>query len=284
MIQYIKNLLPRLHKYSQDLDVIEVFVDKPWVYIDFTGNHHEYVFMRDGRLLMSLNGTVTEGKWELLPTKRLLINRIVDQVMLNKMFINQDILMLQKNGTEDDPFILINQNEINDLDYLCYFKRLEEKLIIEEEEANISPRITKNKMVAGSDLKIGLVLYTENDVLMTGTYRHLSIKNKFFEIINNEIKQIYYIAEYKCKINGNLGVLKLKVANLGWVVKGDIILDQGNLELPFYEKFEITDVNNSSMKIKIDTELTIVHSSDIEMNRILIFFLVFICILLLALI
>jgi hypothetical protein len=78
----IKNLIPRLIQYSKQLDKVENFVDKSWLYLDSNGDNHEYIFMRDFRLIMSVNGTVVTGKWELLPNGKLLIDRVSDKIML----------------------------------------------------------------------------------------------------------------------------------------------------------------------------------------------------------
>lgn len=272
MIEYLKNLVPRLQKFSKELDVIEVFVDKPWIYIDISGNHHEYVFMRDGRLLMSLNGIVNEGKWELLPTKRLLINRIVDQVMLNKMFINKDILMLQKNGTDNEPFVLINQDEIKDLNYLNYLKNLEQFLTDEEESLNNEPRITKNKKVAGFDIYVGMFLKTENEILISGTFCHISNENKFYEIINNKVEHIYYLIEYNYKVENEFKKIKLHVASKGLVQKGDSIINEGIIKFPINEFFEIRDNDNEELKIKLNHDLKITKVIDNDLISIFIFF------------
>ena len=87
MIDFVKNILPRVLNYSKDLDEKEIFVEKPWIFIDESNNHHEYIFMRDGRLVMSLNGAVTIGSWELMPNKKLMINRLVDTIMLQKIWM-----------------------------------------------------------------------------------------------------------------------------------------------------------------------------------------------------
>jgi hypothetical protein len=127
MIEFLKNIIPRIQKYSKGLDKIEVFVDKtePWIYVDESGLNHQYIFLRDNRLLMTSNGSTKTGKWELLPTKQLLIDRNSDQIILDHLFVDKALLILKLSGVNERPFILINTEEIPDLDVLAYLKNIE---------------------------------------------------------------------------------------------------------------------------------------------------------------
>jgi hypothetical protein len=51
MKEYFRALLHRVHSYSKELDTLEVFVDKPWVFKDESGNSHQYTSLRDKRLV-----------------------------------------------------------------------------------------------------------------------------------------------------------------------------------------------------------------------------------------
>jgi hypothetical protein len=64
MQTYILNILPRIVSFSETLDKKETFIEKPWVLIDEAGNKSQYIFNRDGRLLISVNGMGHEGTWE----------------------------------------------------------------------------------------------------------------------------------------------------------------------------------------------------------------------------
>ena len=129
MKEYLKNIIPRIKQYSKGLDTIEVFVDKtePWFFVDESGLHHQYIFLRDNRLLMTSNGTTKTGKWELLPTNQLLIDRNSDQIILDHLFVDNALLILKLTGANEQPFILINTEEIPDLDVLGYLKKFEIK-------------------------------------------------------------------------------------------------------------------------------------------------------------
>jgi len=122
---YLSNIIKRLNQFSASLDKQEIFVDKPWVFIDENSNQQKYIFKRDGSLIMSLNGQVTLGKWEYIPeAKSLLIDRVQDKILLNQNFIDSAVMVLKKDGFKDDYFILANEILIPDLDVTIYLKNL----------------------------------------------------------------------------------------------------------------------------------------------------------------
>jgi hypothetical protein len=125
MIQYINRILPRLREYSADLDKKEIFIEKPWVIVDYDLNQQKYIFKRDGDLIMSLNGQVSIGKWEYLSAaKCLLIDRVQDKILLNQNFIDPAVMILKKDGFYDENLILVNEILLPDLNVAGYLKQL----------------------------------------------------------------------------------------------------------------------------------------------------------------
>ena len=66
MIEYIKNILPRLKAASQKVNQKEQLVDKTWVWVGFADEFSTIHFLRDQRLLVTKLGNVQEGKWEFI--------------------------------------------------------------------------------------------------------------------------------------------------------------------------------------------------------------------------
>ena len=125
MNKYLTNLIQRLKEFSANLDKIEFFVDVPWVIVDENLNQQKYIFKRNGDLIMSLNGQVNIGKWELLSAARsILIDRIQDKILLNQNFIDPAVMILKKDGFNDENLILANQILIPDLNVTEYLKQL----------------------------------------------------------------------------------------------------------------------------------------------------------------
>jgi hypothetical protein len=138
MLEYIKNILPRLQKLSKRIDEIENFVGKEWILIDDNGNNQSYEFLRDGRLIItSVTGqnTMQEtflGHWELLESQRLLISRPQGNLTLRQGFLGKGFLILQLSGTVNVPFCCYDPKVIPDIKQLSvYLEKLVsgEKLI-----------------------------------------------------------------------------------------------------------------------------------------------------------
>lgn len=115
MYEFIHKLLPRIKQYSESLDKKELFVDQPWIFIDPEGRRHQYIFRRDGKLIISLNGNAQIGSWEhIAAAKSLLVDRIRDKVLLNQGFVQDAIMVLRMDGQREN-MVLINERIIPDL-------------------------------------------------------------------------------------------------------------------------------------------------------------------------
>jgi hypothetical protein len=131
MHEYLNNLLPRLRTLSKTLNQVEIFADKEWVFVDANSNNpHLYTFLRDKRLIVSVNGENKIGKWEILPTGKLLIEFSKEPPMLlENAFVNNAVLVLKKNGKNDQPFILFDKIKIPDGNIVKYLLNLEKTII-----------------------------------------------------------------------------------------------------------------------------------------------------------
>ncbi len=125
MQAYISNLLPRLKSFSESLDKKELFVEKPWVLFDKTENKSQYIFNRDGRLLISVNGFGHEGKWEHIKGANTLWVEIDGKkYMLKQGFIDPSVMILNLDSSENDIWIFANENLINENKIDKYLKNL----------------------------------------------------------------------------------------------------------------------------------------------------------------
>jgi hypothetical protein len=126
MINYIQQLLPRIREYNSRLDKRELFVDKLFTLLQPNNKVHQYTFNRDGRLFLAIDGVTTEGKWELLATGQLLINRGKNDIItLDFDFLHPDILIMKLGGTIDNPFIIYRSDIIKDGNVLNFLKKFD---------------------------------------------------------------------------------------------------------------------------------------------------------------
>ena len=202
MLAYIKNILPRLKKYSNNIDKTEAFVGKRWLLLDEDTNLHSYVFLRDGRVILTVvsNGTdqkTIEGTWELLPTNQLYIKR-PEPILLEQAFLGDAILVFQESGTIKNPFSLYDPNLIPSGDVEAYLKEF-----LEVKEA---AQITHNSQEYDKE---GYRIFKNQDgSLFTGEFKDLSNKKLNLIIEAGREKSRYFMDTYKT----DKGDIKVKSA------------------------------------------------------------------------
>ncbi len=142
---YLKNIAFQLQSHNEIVKTKNILVGKPWAIIDGEKEMQKLIFESDGTLILSLNGQAKIGKWRYLPeAKSLLIDRVTDQILCNEAFINEAVMILKKDGTENEFFALANENVVPDLDVLKYLKKLH----------NVKLNIVERKLKDGRVLEI----------------------------------------------------------------------------------------------------------------------------------
>lgn len=122
---FLSNIIPRLKQYSQTLDRLELFVDFPWIVIGEDQIQQKYIFRRNGQLLISLQGNITEGRWEYLSAaKSLVIHQEPNPILLNQNFIDPVVMVLAKDGVQGKNLFLVNENLLPDLNVDDYLKSI----------------------------------------------------------------------------------------------------------------------------------------------------------------
>lgn len=120
MQAFLQSILPRLQRYSKQLNDEANFVEVPWAYLDEDGVKITYLFRRSNELLVTRQGEVATGKWEYLPSMQsLLIEYDGKRRMYNQGFLDKAVLLLRKEGTEK-MFTLANLRLLPDLNIENY--------------------------------------------------------------------------------------------------------------------------------------------------------------------
>lgn len=139
MRTFIADIIPRLRRYSQQLDNLTLLTNQHWVVVDEISNSKTvYIFRANSELLISQNGKVERARWEYLGHNSLLID-INDQCYLYKHgFFDENILALKVDSKEEYAF-LINETkfegELNSIERILDF--LNKKYIEPEEKIKI---------------------------------------------------------------------------------------------------------------------------------------------------
>lgn len=126
MSKYTQSILQKLDSRLQIIEREEKFQDKPWVYIDSAGESITYIFRKDGRLHITKNSEVADGKWEfLMPVHSLLLSTQTHQRLYNPCYLFNDAILVMYPHDSRAAFLLINRLKIPDLNVLLYLDNLE---------------------------------------------------------------------------------------------------------------------------------------------------------------
>jgi hypothetical protein len=143
---FINNISPRLRRFAVNIEIKETLVDKIWEIFDDPKNVHDYQFLRDKRLIMTHNGDVKIGSWEILPGNRLLIERGNESpINLLYDFSTLGIIFMKKAGKNQTPFLLFDKDVIPDGNIIRYLEEREKAnthippIYIKEETDNLHP-------------------------------------------------------------------------------------------------------------------------------------------------
>lgn len=143
MKTYLLDSFNRYKRFSEKLDVKTILCNKAWWVFNDSGEKEIYIFQEDGSLIISINGNVINANWKYLPTNRsLIINEKEQSYMLHPAFLDDKIFALQKDGTEQYSFMIMEEQ----LKYL-HLKSLSDLMqyFIEEEDRRIKAEIELQK-------------------------------------------------------------------------------------------------------------------------------------------
>lgn len=107
MKTFLLDSFNRYKRFSEELDVRTILCNKPWLIFNDCGDKELYVFQEDGSLIASVNGNVTNAKWQYIPANKSLVVSFKEQsYMFHPSFINNVIFALQQDGTERFAFMI----------------------------------------------------------------------------------------------------------------------------------------------------------------------------------
>ena len=260
MQEFLINIIPRILKYSSQLDRKELFIEKPWVFIDSSGINHEYMFMRDNKLIMSLNGAVKIGTWQLLPHNKLLIDRLDDKILLENMFVNDGLLILKKSGSNEMPFVLMDERKVPNLDPVKYLENFERTKIIANTNEPINFLINDEEMDGNAPYLGAKVLGKNDNHIISGIYKvRNNIENKYCVVKNGIIVDTYYLIKYSVVNNYTPGPLQrnplkkitIKQKDTNDINKGDTISNFVNLGF-IGNKYDLVSDDHAKYTIQFD--------------------------------
>jgi hypothetical protein len=102
MRTYIADIIPRLSKFSEQLDNLTLLTDQHWIALDsIPGQKIVYIFRRNNELLISTNGQVERGRWEFIGKNSILLDLDKITYLLHHGFFDKNILALKVDSKEE---------------------------------------------------------------------------------------------------------------------------------------------------------------------------------------
>ena len=112
MKTYIISSIEETMNLGKKLDSIAMLQNKEWtVYADDPSPREKYIFMKDGRLINSLNGITTTYKWEYISiNSSIVVENSNSNLLFKIVFCDRILLILNLDGTREFCFLINSQN------------------------------------------------------------------------------------------------------------------------------------------------------------------------------
>lgn len=192
MKAYLNSIIPQIKSFSESLDKTTLFVDKAWAYIDEDNAVQKLIFKRNNELVLSKNGKAEVGRWEYFPAaKSILIDRVTDKILCNEQYVDNGVMILKVDGTDNQFFALANERVVPDLDvyrYLLEVRKEQKKHLRIVEKRLIDGRVIDIKLRSeyNDDVLVGDSVMLDSTPIEDGKYQ-MEEKNKFLVIKKGRI-------------------------------------------------------------------------------------------------
>lgn len=202
---YTKDII----RYSLSLSKTNILIEKPWTLIDEDNEIQKLIFKKNNELILSKNGQVIIGKWDYFPdAKSLLIDRGSDKILCNETYIDDAVMILKLDGTNNKYFSLANENLIPDLDVLKYLNDIRKTKLSIVEYCLVDGR----KLEIISNQYAYNLIQLETKVSISGVDENIEdgiykLKDVQLQILVNDskIEKVFY--EKKYKINNDIELI-----------------------------------------------------------------------------
>ncbi len=234
MKDYLKSWIPRIKEYSLKLDKFSKLYNQPWVFVNELNDFIKIIFQDKGKLIVSKNGIVSNGNWEIVSAANsILLDVSGEKRLYNHYFIDSGLMILKLDGYSIDYFVLANQNIIPYLDIESYLNTKYSNLFSENKLSSFNNFYEKEL-----ELHDGRILQIVKDLGYTGStevkinhappedglYR-LSSSEIAYEVENGRIKVEYYIEKFK---QDNGSIIEIGGSRTSGITKGSPVWLDGN--------------------------------------------------------
>jgi hypothetical protein len=185
---------------------------------------------------MSVNGKVQVGTWEYLPeAESILILRENDSLLLNHVFFDKALMLLKYDGVSNNNyFILADQNQIPDLNIVNYLKMLD----FRNRGEDLIPLLNGGFLIMDNSEIKGI-----DGIIPKDGFFFDEKLNQAYEYNNGKIKT-YNLKKYKSKITAFFIAQKIKGDyHIGDFVFSDDLepLKDGKYKMGLFKFIEVVD-------------------------------------------
>ena len=121
----LEAIVGQLRRTSAALDRINALRDQPWVVATETTRHMMLIFQGGGKLLVTVNGDVHYGRYEVIEGAGSVLLDLDGKPRLYKHgFIDDALMVLKLQGHGFEPLVLVNEAKVPDLDVEGYLERV----------------------------------------------------------------------------------------------------------------------------------------------------------------
>jgi hypothetical protein len=112
MKYYISDIIPKLQRFSRQLDELALIQNHHWVAFDSsTETITTYIFRDNKDLLIAQGGQVKKSKWDYLGNQTILIENSEESLLFRNSFFDETVLVLNLHNTDTYAFFL-NETKI----------------------------------------------------------------------------------------------------------------------------------------------------------------------------
>ncbi len=112
MKYYISDIIPKIQRYSRQLDELALIQNHHWIAFDNSNETKTTYIFRDNKdLIVSQSGQVKKSKWDYLGNQTILIENAEESLLFRNSFYDETILVLNLDNTDSYAFFL-NETKI----------------------------------------------------------------------------------------------------------------------------------------------------------------------------
>ena len=149
MQTYISDIIPRLSRFSKQLNEETLLTSRHWVVIDEIANRKNiYIFRKNRDLLISTNGLVEKGTWDYLGNDKILIEQNGKAFLFRHGFFEDDFLALKIEGGDEYAFLVNEKKYDENLNSVLSIHSFLTKKYIDSPVVGTQGEVNEDSMIA----------------------------------------------------------------------------------------------------------------------------------------